>query len=305
MRFVKAHGTGNDFVVLPDWDDGLDLSDELVVALCDRRRGLGADGVLRIVAAQGDADVWMDHRNADGSRPEMCGNGVRVVAKHVVDHGLATPDGDIVHVRTRAGVKRVRVRRSSNGRVTSATVDMGGPVLDPAEIPFEAPGSEAVGVNVDAAGRQVELTAVSMGNPHAVVLVDDVERCPVAELGAAIGRHERFPRGANVEFVELSGGGRADVRVWERGVGETAACGTGACAVLVAGQQLGRFEDQARLKFPGGEVVVRHVPSETAGVTLTGGAVEVASGELDPGWLAEIGAAGTEPAQAEQEATRR
>lgn len=305
MRFVKAHGTGNDFVVLPDWDDDLDLSDELVVALCDRRRGLGADGVLRIVAAQGDADVWMDHRNADGSRPEMCGNGVRVVAKHVVDHGLATLDGDTVHVRTRAGVKRVRVRRGSNGRVTSATVDMGGPVLDPAEIPFEAPGSEAVGVIVDAAGRQVELTAVSMGNPHAVVLVDDVERCPVAELGAAIGRHERFPRGANVEFVELSGGGRADVRVWERGVGETAACGTGACAVLVAGQQLGRFEDQARLKFPGGEVVVRHVPSETGGVTLTGGAVEVASGELDPDWLAEVGAAGAEPAQAEQEATRR
>ncbi len=305
MRFVKAHGTGNDFVVLPDWDDHLDLSDDLVVALCDRRRGLGADGVLRIVAADGDADVVMDHRNADGSRPEMCGNGVRVVAKRVVDGGLVTPDGDVVRVRTRAGVKRVHVRRGGDGRVASATVGMGAPVLEPAEIPFEAPGSEAVSVIVDAAGRQVELTAVSMGNPHAVVLVDDVERCPVAELGAAIGRHDRFPRGANVEFVELTGGGRAAVRVWERGVGETAACGTGACAVLVAGQQLGRFEDQARLRFPGGDVVVRHVPSEDGGVTLTGDAVEVASGEIDPGWLAAIGADVTELAHADEEATPR
>ena len=305
MDFVKAHGTGNDFVVLPDWDDELDLPDQLVRGLCDRRSGLGADGVLRIVAADGDADVWMDHRNADASRPEMCGNGVRVVAKHVVDHGLVVPDGDTVRVRTRAGVKRVRIHRDAAGRVTSATVGMGPPILDPASIPFEAPGSEAVGVTIDAAGRQVELTAVSMGNPHAVVLVDDVERCPVAELGVAIGRHERFPRGANVEFVELTGGGRAAVRVWERGVGETAACGTGACAVLVAGQQLGRFEDQARLRFPGGEVVVRHVPSEDGGVTLTGDAVEVASGELDPGWLAAIGAAETEPGQADEEATPR
>jgi diaminopimelate epimerase len=190
---------------------------------------------------------------------------------------------------------------SGDGTVVAATVDMGPPSLDPTVIPFDTPGSEAVGVTVEAAGRQVELTAVSMGNPHAVVFVDDVERCPVAELGPAIGRHGRFPEGANVEFVELTGAGRAAVRVWERGVGETAACGTGACAVLVAGQQLGRLEDQVTLAFPGGEVVVRHVPSEDGGVTLTGGAVEVASGELDPAWLATHGVASVQ----DEEATRR
>ncbi len=285
MRFTKAHGTANDFVVLVDLDDRLDLSASLVRALCDRRRGVGADGVLRLGAPRDGAHVFMDYRNADGSIVEMCGNGVRVVAKHVVDHGLVTTDGDRVLVDTRAGVKPVTVSRDAAGRVAEVTVDMGPPVLDPGEIPFDArrPGDVQEPITVD--GQTLTVSAVSMGNPHAVTVVDDVDEAPVRTLGPLVEVDPRFPKRTNVEFAQPVSPDTIRLRVWERGVGETAACGTGACATLVALQRLGHAGPNATIHVPGGILTVRYDPDEHPSVFLTGPAVEVAHGELDGQWL--------------------
>lgn len=287
MRFFKAHGTANDFVVVRDLDDGFDPDAVLVRALCDRRRGIGADGVLRLGAPTGGGDVFMDYRNADGSIVEMCGNGVRVVAKHVVDHGLVA--GPIVRVETRAGIRAVHVRRGDDGRVVEATVDMGPPAWEAHRIPFQA-GTEAGAVEILDLGEgdKLAVTAVSMGNPHAVTLVDDVSAAPVTDIGPRVEHDARFPEGVNVEFAQVMSPGAIRLRVWERGVGETAACGTGACAAVVALQRRGQLDDRVAVRLPGGTLRIDH--DGTAGVQLTGAAVEVAAGEVDAGWLAAASA---------------
>ncbi|HEX2027206.1 MAG TPA: diaminopimelate epimerase [Nitriliruptorales bacterium] len=290
MRFWKAHGAGNDFVLLVDPDQRLDLTPALVRALCDRRHGVGADGVLRLIAGAEGTDVFMDHRNADGSAAATCGNGVRVVAKHVVDHAEVIPTDGRVRVGTRAGTRTVTVHRGPEGRVVAASVDMGAPALRPRAVPFHADGPQAIDEPVDVDGRVVRVSAVSMGNPHAVVLVDDVASAPVSGLGAALEVHERFPERTNVEFVQPLGDGRVRVRVWERGVGETAACGSGACAVAVALHARGRAGDELIQLWPGGELTTRYAPTEHPSVVLTGPAVEVAQGILDPLWLQRVAA---------------
>jgi diaminopimelate epimerase len=288
VRFTKAHGTGNDFVVLADLDDTLALPAGLVRALTDRRLGIGADGVLRIGGPRDGGQVFMDYRNADGSIVEMCGNGVRVVAKHVVDHGLVAPDADDrVLIGTRAGVKAVTVIRE-DGRVVSATVDMGPPILEPAQVPFVADG-DGLEHDVDVDGARLALSVVSMGNPHAVLLTEDVDTAPVARLGPMLEHHERFPNRVNVGFVEPVDRSTIRLRVWERGVGETLACGTGACAAVVALQRLDVVDEDVEVRLPGGSLQVRHTPGGT--VWMTGPAVEVASGELDDAWLAAAGGA--------------
>ncbi|HEX9889369.1 MAG TPA: diaminopimelate epimerase [Nitriliruptorales bacterium] len=293
MRYTKAHGTANDFVVLVDLDGVIDLPASLVRALCDRRLGIGADGVLRIGPGSGDADVFMDYRNADGSIVEMCGNGVRVVAKHVVDHALVDPDGDALVVGTRAGDRPVTVSRGRDGRVDAVTVDMGPPIWAPADVPFDADGDAAIEVEVIVDDEPVVLTAVSMGNPHAVLAVDDVDGAPVTTLGPRLEVHERFPKRASVSFAEVVDGGHVRLRVWERGVGETAACGTGACATAVSMQRLGRVGQDVAVELPGGVLRVRYAPGGR--VMLTGPAVEVASGTIDEGWLASVAREGGAP----------
>src|SRR6056297_933413 len=291
MEFTKAHGTGNDFVVLTDLDDRLELPAVLVRALTDRRRGVGADGVIRIGGGGQDAHAFMDYRNADGSVVEMCGNGVRVVAKHLVDHDLAAPDADgSVRIATRAGIKPVTVRRGPDGRVAQVTVDMGPP------LPLDAGGTDAITGrhHVDVDGSPVTLTTVSMGNPHAVVRTRDVGTAAVTTLGPLIEHHERFPDGANVGFVEVVDPGRIRLRVWERGVGETAACGTGACAAVVTLQAVGDVGDEVAVDLPGGRLTVRHRSEGT--VLLTGPAVEVARGRVSSVWLDEALAGELEPA---------
>jgi diaminopimelate epimerase len=283
MRFTKAHGTGNDFVVLADPDDRLALSAQLVRSLCDRRFGVGGDGVLRLGAPEGDADVFMDYRNADGSVVEMCGNGVRVTAKHAVDHGLVAGDGDVVRVDTRAGVKPVRVVRGADGLVATATVDMGPPVLAPHEVPFET-DEDALLHQVRVDDDTVHLGVASMGNPHAVVPVDDVDTAPVRALGPRLETHPRFPAKVNAGFAQVLSPQAIRLRVWERGVGETEACGTGACAAVVVLQRLGRVGERVDVHLPGGTLVVEHVDGGT--VEMTGPAVEVAHGDLDAAWLA-------------------
>ncbi|MBW3618890.1 MAG: diaminopimelate epimerase [Actinobacteria bacterium] len=302
MDFTKAHGTGNDFVVLADLDDDLDLGADLVRALCDRRFGIGGDGILRLGRPTGGADVFMDYRNADGTIVEMCGNGVRVVAKHVVDHGLVTPRGDTVVVGTRAGDKPVTVHRGPDGLVAAVTVDMGPPILDPTDVPFLAEDPGAVSEPFPIGDTTLEVSAVSMGNPHAVTVVDDVTTAPVRSLGPAVEVDGRFPKHTNVEFAEVVSDHEVRLRVWERGVGETAACGTGACATVVALQRRGLVGTAVDVHLPGGVLAVRYDPQTHPSVHMTGPAVEVGSGTLDGTWLAAA-RAGRVPPTADREAS--
>jgi diaminopimelate epimerase len=295
MDFTLAHGTANDFIVIPDLAAHHELPVALVRALCDRRQGIGADGILRIAPGEGGATVFMDHRNADGSTPEMCGNGIRVVAKYVLDRDLVVPDDHgVVHIATRAGVKAVTARRGDDGRVAEVTVDMGAPVLAPAEIPFDADDAAAVVQTVVLDdGLQVPIGVVSMGNPHGVLLVDDVTTAPVEELGPRLESHPRFPAKANIGFAQVIDATSIQLRVWERGVGETAACGTGACAAVVALQRQDRLDPEVRVHLPGGTLTIHHEPGGT--VHMTGPAVEVADGRLDASWLAAANRANTDP----------
>jgi len=289
MHFAKGHGTGNDFIIVPDADDRIELTPRLVSGLCDRRTGLGADGVLRVVRAAprqgpvpGQAAWFMDYRNADGSVAEMCGNGARVFARYLIEHGLAA--GPEVAIATRAGVRRVRQEAGSD-----FTVDMG---------PAAAGGVGWAKVG----GTRLTGLTVNVGNPHLACLVDqpltgfDLAVPPVVD-GAA------FPAGVNVELVLVTGERSARMRVHERGSGETLSCGTGAVAAAVAAAAAagewpaggaapgpGRPGDGARwtVHVPGGSLTV--LPSATASL-LTGPAEIVAEGEISASWLAGLAAA--------------
>ena len=276
MRFVKAHGTGNDFVLLPDLDGELELTAELVRTLCAPHLGLGADGVIRIAPAEsGSADVFMDYWNADGSLSEMCGNGVRCVAKYVLDRGVVS--GDQVRVLTRGGVKPVEARRGPDGKVQRVRVDMGAPVPGAVNQPLD--------VRVDGVEQIVRMTTLSMGNPHAVLLVDDVATAPVHTLGSLIEGHSAFPHRTNVEFIAVPARDRVEGRIWERGVGETMASGTGSSAMAVAAHLLGLADRRVTVSLPGGEIAVDWT-DET--LYMEGPAVEVAEGELNADWLSLV-----------------
>jgi diaminopimelate epimerase len=281
MRFAKGHGTGNDFLILPDPDDGLALSPEMIARICDRRTGLGADGILRAVRAvpgahdQADrpraarpggpaaAQWFMDYRNADGSIAEMCGNGVRVLARYLLDHGLA--EGPDLVLATRAGLRQVR--EEPDGQIT---VDMGVPVLL---------GRSAAVI----AGQRYEGLEVSLGNPHLACVMD----APVAAVDLSQPPETdpaRFPDGANVEMLRVSGAGRLEMRVYERGSGATQSCGTGAVAAAAAAQAAAGTAGVGVwiVQVPGGELVVT-LSDETS--LLTGPAVIVAEGEFNQAWL--------------------
>ncbi|MGW4522708.1 diaminopimelate epimerase [Amycolatopsis sp. NPDC004378] len=271
IEFLKGHGTQNDFVLLPDAAGRLELTEARVAALCDRRRGLGADGVLRVVrAAELDlpsAGEWfMDYRNADGSIAEMCGNGVRVFARHLVDSGLAT-EGEFV-VGTRAGDRPVVVHPDR-----SVTVHMG---------PATITGTSVTVV----AGRPFSGVAVDVGNPHLVSVLDD----DVADLDLRDQPdfdHDVFPHGVNLEFVNRLGEGALRMRVHERGVGETRACGTGTVAAVAAAVHLaGTDTGAATVDIPGGRV---SVTVSRGASTLSGPAEIVARGEIDEAWWAAAG----------------
>jgi len=260
VRFTKGHGTSNDFVLVPDPDGDLALSDAFVRAVCDRRTGVGADGILRVVRTAcvpdyahlaPDAEWFMDYRNADGGAVEMCGNGVRVFARYLAARGLATDDA--LPVATRDGIKHVTLR--PDGRVT---VDMGAPS-------FGGPAPDGA-------------TFVSMGNPHVVFFVPDLADAPVLTDGPRI--EEATPGGTNVEYAALTKEGIA-MRVWERGVGETMSCGTGACAVAVAAATRGLADRSVEVAVPGGLLDV----TWDGTVYLTGPAVLVADGDLRDEWL--------------------
>lgn len=297
---MKAHGTGNHFVLLPDPDDVLSLDDELTRQLCDPRTGLGGDGAIRIRPPRddADADVFMDYRNRDGSVAEMCGNGVRCVAKVVLDRGWVA--GDRLRVGTRAGVRVADVAaRHADGRVARVRVAMGAAELgDPVDLdisPLADPPDGARsdrddgGPIVTAEHRLLELTTVSLGNPHAVAVVDDVTRVPLARWARLAGEHPAFGDGVNLEVLAGVDGETVQGRIHERGVGETAASGTGAGAIAVAACHLGLTGPRVTVRLPGGELDCHWTHQ---GVVLTGPAEIVATGRLDPGWLSARGGPG-------------
>ena len=268
MEFVKAHGTGNDFVVVEDLTDRYRITPELVRAVCDRHFGVGADGLIRIAPGT-EAPFYMDYRNADGSVAEMCGNGVRVVGKYLGDRGLV---GATCDLETRAGVKHLELHADDRGDIDRVTVDMGPPTLDDERT-----------LEVD--GEKVTATCLSMGNPHAVVFVDDVDKAPVPTLGPAVETHPAFsPDKTNVEFAQVVDRATVRQRTWERGVGETLACGIGACAVAVAAQVRGLAGRPLVVELRGGRLELDWTPGGT--VRMTGPAREVAHGTFTDDLLA-------------------
>lgn len=279
VRVWKYQGTGNDFVMTLDPGDVRPLEAGDVRALCDRRFGIGADGSIRVTRAP-DGRPFMDYRNADGTVAEMCGNGIRCVAAFLRDLGEETdPSFD---VGTRAGTRRVTF--GDDGRVT---VDMGEPNFTKAAIPMRGPAWETyLDEPLDLGGGVVvRATAVSMGNPHLVLfLEDEPDRFHVAHIGAVLERDDRFPEGTNVEFARL---GTNDIaaRVWERGSGETMACGSGACAIAVAAHEAGLADRRSWIRFPGGLLEVERLGSGS--VCLTGPAERVFETTIDVEALAE------------------
>ncbi len=275
LRFTKMHGAGNDFVVLDGVRETLPPLEPLAARLADRHFGIGCDQILVVrPAADPAADFRMQIFNADGSQVEMCANGIRCFYKYLRDHGHTRADE--IGVETLSGV--VRPRWAGEGRVT---VDMGRPVLAPAKIPTTLGSGEGpvLDVPVELAGRRLSVSVVSMGNPHAVVFVEDPETAPVEILGPALEHHPAFPNRVNVEFVATEGRGRLRQRTWERGSGETLACGSGACAVAVVSMLRGLVDRRVTIALRGGELAIEW-PANDAHVWMTGPAREVFSGAI-------------------------
>jgi diaminopimelate epimerase len=274
LPFRKLHGTANDFVYV-DARRGLPADPAtLAPRLCDRHRGIGADGLILLLDSA-RADCRMRIFNADGSVAEMCGNGIRGFAKWVLDHGLVTADP--LRVETDTGVSTVSVRRN-HGRVVSVTVDMGPPEWEGRRIPVDADGPVLERpLSVD--GRQWIVSCVSMGNPHCVVFVDDPGALVLAEVGPSFERHPFFPRRVNTEFIRVESPERLRMRVWERGAGETLACGTGAGAAAVVAARTGRTARHVTVALPGGELEIDWRDDDR--VYMTGDAVEVFAGEIE------------------------
>jgi diaminopimelate epimerase len=274
LEFSKLHGTANDFVYVDARRGFPGDPAALAPRLCDRHRGIGADGLILLLPSE-RADCRMRIVNADGSTAEMCGNGIRGFAKFVLDRGLLRQNP--LSVETDAGVKTVRAELA-DGRVRRVAVDMGTPEWSGRAIPVDADG-EVIERPLEVAGRAWAVTCVSMGNPHCVVFVEDTAALPLADLGPRFEHHPFFPRRVNTEFIRVASPTRLEMRVWERGAGETMACGTGACAAAVAAARTGRAERRCVVALPGGELEIEWRADDH--VVMTGDAVEVFSGRIE------------------------
>ncbi len=288
MRFTKMQGTGNDYVYVDGFRERIEKPSEVSKLVSDRHFGIGADGLI-LINPSGTADFEMEMYNADGSRGEMCGNGIRCVAKYVYDHGLT--DQTSISIETLAGVKHLELT-VGDGKVTSVRVDMGEPILEAEKIPVlmdEGPdsgsrldlgaGTRVVDAPIRVDGQEYRMTGISMGNPHAVVYVDDVEGLEIERIGPKFENHERFPKRINTEFVKVTDRRNVKMRVWERGSGETLACGTGACAVAVACILNGYTDPDVTVHLRGGDLRVAWA-GEGNPVYMSGPAVTVFDGEI-------------------------
>jgi diaminopimelate epimerase len=273
LRFTKMHGLGNDFVVIDAISQSVSLTPAQLKRLADRRRGVGCDQVLLVESTQRN-DCRFAYRifNADGGEVEQCGNGARCFARFVRDRGLTAADR--IGVCTAGGRIELLVHADD-----SVTVDMGPPRLEPADIPFDA-AERAIQYSLSVNGQVYDIGAVSMGNPHAVLLVPDVDSAPVATLGTAIESHPRFPARVNVGFMQVLDRKRIRLRVFERGTGETLACGTGACAAVVVGRLRGLLDETVTTELPGGDLVVSWA-GDSEPVMMTGPATFVFEGTIE------------------------
>ena len=276
MKFTKMHGAGNDYVYINGFEEQIDNPEKLAIAVSDRHFGIGSDGLILILPSE-HADVRMRMFNADGSEAEMCGNGVRCVAKFAADSGLVK--GDDIRIETGAGILPLKLHFGADNKVDRVRVNMGMPRLMPSEIPVVADNETMIiDQPLEVLDRTFAITCVSMGNPHCVIFVDRVDDFPVELYGPAIENHPMFPNRINVEFVEKISSNEVKQRTWERGAGETLACGTGASAVCVAGVLSGRTERSITNRLLGGSLHLEW--SEAGEVFMTGPATEVFRGEF-------------------------
>lgn len=276
MKFTKMHGCGNDYVYVNCLQEQVTNPEKLAIYVSDRHFGIGSDGLILIHPSR-IADFRMAMYNADGSEGEMCGNGIRCVAKYVYDYGLTEKTS--IAIETLAGIKYLDLT-VEDGKVVFVKVNMGAPILKPAEIPVNLGGERCIAKPLTVDGKTYEITAVSMGNPHAVIFVEDTAGLPLEQIGPALEHHEVFPERVNTEFVQILNRKEVNMRVWERGSGETLACGTGTCATVVACVLNGLTEDEITVHLLGGDLIVKY-DRENDTVWMTGPAMVVFDGEID------------------------
>ena len=278
MKFLKMHGIGNDFIVIENIPETYDTDalGKISRVLCHRNFGIGSDGLIVIMKSP-KADFRMRMMNPDGSEAQMCGNGIRVFAKYVYDEGLT--DKTYISVDTMAGIKYLDLT-VENGRVTLVKVDMGEPILRRSLIPMAGEDSDTVIAQpLEAGGKTLSVTAVSMGNPHCISCWDKLDGDTVKTLGPVIENHPMFPERTNVEFIRVISRSEIEMRVWERGAAETMACGTGACASAVACMLNGYTDEKVTVHLRGGDLIIERTPENR--IMMTGPAVTVCSGETD------------------------
>ena len=276
MKFTKMHGCGNDYIYVNCFTEKIEEPSVIAKKVSDRHFGIGSDGLILICPSE-TADFKMRMFNADGSEGKMCGNGIRCVAKYVYDNGMT--DKEVITVETLSGIKTLQLA-VSEGRVQAVTVDMGSPVLTPSQIPVKCEGDRMINQPVSVGGKEYYITCVSMGNPHAVVFTEEEGTAlNLEKIGPLFENHEIFPDRVNTEFIHVIDETTIDMRVWERGSGETLACGTGACASVVACVLNHKTEDEVLVHLLGGDLEVRY-DREKNTVLLTGPAEFICTGEI-------------------------
>ncbi len=280
MKFTKMHGCGNDYVYVNGFTEKVANKPKAVVALSDRHFGIGSDGVIFINPSE-QADFEMEMYNADGTRAEMCGNGIRCVGKYVYDHGMT--DKTSITVESFGKVKYLDLT-VENGKVVKVKVNMGKPELTAKEVPVVSENEQVIDEEIIVKGKPYRMTCVSMGNPHAVVFMDDVEHLAIEEIGPYFENHERFPNRTNTEFVQVIDDSHVKMRVWERGTGETLACGTGCCATAVACVLNHLTGAHVTVQVLGGEIEIYWDQKENL-VYMTGPAVTVFEGETEEAYV--------------------
>ncbi|WP_214629196.1 diaminopimelate epimerase [Paenibacillus agaridevorans] len=277
MNFTKMHGLGNDFIIVDGERQLPDNASELALDVCDRFFGIGADGLVYILPSE-KADFRMRIINSDGSEAEQCGNAIRCVAKYVYDNGLTNRE-EITVETLGAGVQKVQLA-VEGGKAVSVRVDMGEPILEGLKVPTTIDAERVIEHPIEVDGRTFSFTAVSMGNPHCVIYVDDAANFDLDTWGPKLEKHPMFPRKINVEFVTVNSRSQADMRVWERGAGPTLACGTGACATLVASVLTDATDRTATISLKGGDLLIEWNEADNH-VYMTGPAAEVFRGSLE------------------------
>ena len=276
MKFTKMHGCGNDYVYVNCFEETVNDPAAVARFVSDRHYGIGSDGLILICPSE-IADFRMAMYNLDGSEGKMCGNGVRCIAKYVYDHHLT--DKTQISLETLGGIKYLDLN-IKDGKVETVKVDMGEPILKPEEIPVQLSKDVVIDEPVEVDGKVWNMTCISMGNPHAVVFVDDTKSLDLEAMGPSFENHAIFPEQVNTEFVHVIDRKTVDMRVWERGSGETFACGTGACATAFACILNGKTDDQVLVHLVGGDLLIEY-DRETNHIFMTGPATEVFSGEID------------------------